>query len=115
MNEYREELIGILKSSAHPSRLNILLSLLNEPKVFQDLKTEVNLEKSTLSTHLNRLIQASLVEKYAHGVYKMTPNGTELMENLAILLENIHERQRTEREAKIRRRITESFLNRPRT
>ena len=96
------------------SRLRILISLYDVPRGFQDIKDVAGLEKSALSSHLKLLMDADLVEKYQHGVYRITVTGRELLEALEAVHDGISERRHEAQQGAIRRQITESFLKRAR-
>jgi predicted transcriptional regulator len=104
---------GIGKVISAPKRLNILVGLMDDSKAFQQIKTITGLEKSALSNHLKLLTQQGLVEKKHHGVYSITYQGYQLMIKLDDLIDETVDHLRNERELEIRRKFTDSFLNRP--
>ena len=108
------ELLKIIKAVDNASRFRALVSLMNTPRAFQDIKEITGLEKSTLSIHLNTLIDASLVEKYQHGVYRITDMGLELLESLLGVYSNQVQRESRAQQAAIKREMTETFLQRGR-
>jgi predicted transcriptional regulator len=100
------------KAFAHPKRQGILLALLREPRTFQDIKAEVGLQKSALSNHLAMLSEANLVEKYQHGVYRITQDGLSLLDSISRVIDESRTRRMKVKEAEMRRRMVESFLRR---
>ena len=87
---------------------------MSTPRAFQNIKEITGLEKSTLSIHLNTLIKASLVEKYQHGVYRITETGLELLESLLNVYLNQVKREANAQQASMKREMTETFLHRGR-
>ena len=112
LSEVREEMIILGKAFAHTKRQSILLALLREPKTFQDIKAEVGLEKSALSNHLAKLSEANLVEKYQHGVYRITQEGLSLLDSVSRVMDESRTRMMKVKEAEMKRQMVESFLRR---
>jgi len=108
------ELLTIIKAVDNSSRLKTLISLMSTPRAFQNIKEITGLEKSTLSIHLNTLIKASLVEKYQHGVYRITETGLELLESLLNVYLNQVKKEANAQQASMKREMTETFLHRGR-
>ena len=104
-----------LKALAHESRFTILTSLYDEPKTFQDLKEETGLAKSALSSHLSKLMKAELADKFQHGVYRITDDGTALLDLLQDFIDESMERRQRLHEAELRRDMAKSFLGRKTT
>ena len=114
LQQLQGELIKIIKAVDNRSRLKTLISLMSTPRAFQDIKGITGLEKSTLSIHLNTLIDASLVEKYQHGVYRITDMGLEFLESLLKVYSNQIKREARAQQAAMKREMTETFLQRGR-
>ena len=114
LQQLQGELLKIIKAVDNQSRFRTLVSLMSTPRAFQDIKGITGLEKSTLSIHLNTLIDASLVEKYQHGVYRITDMGLELLESLLGVYSNQVQRESRAQQAAIKREMTETFLQRGR-
>ena len=114
LQQLQGELLKIIKAVDNQSRFRTLVSLMSTPRAFQDIKGITGLEKSTLSIHLNTLIDASLVEKYQHGVYRITDMGLELLESLLSVYSNQVQRNTRAQQAAIKREMTETFLQRGR-
>ena len=107
-----DEALTYLKALAHESRLTILTNLYGEPRTFQDLMKETGLAKSALSSHLGKLMEAGLTEKYQHGVYRITENGTALLDYVQDFIDESRDRRRRLHEAELRRGMARSFLER---
>ena len=114
LQQLQGKLLKIIKAVDNQSRFRTLVSLMSTPRAFQDIKGITGLEKSTLSIHLNTLIDASLVEKYQHGVYRITDMGLELLESLLSVYSNQVQRNTRAQQAAIKREMTETFLHRGR-
>lgn len=106
---------GIGKVISASKRLEIMVGLMDEAKAFQQIKSITGLEKSALSNHLKLLIDQGLVEKKHHGIYSITYHGYQLLVILDDLIDETVEYLRNERELEIRRKFTDTFLNRPKT
>ncbi|MBN2335992.1 winged helix-turn-helix transcriptional regulator [Candidatus Bathyarchaeota archaeon] len=106
------EALIYLKALAHESRLTILTSLYGEPRTFQDLMKETGLAKSALSSHLGKLMEAGLAEKYQHGVYRITVDGAALLDGVQDFMDESRERRHRLHEAELRRGMARSFLER---
>ncbi len=107
-----QEVNGIAKVMSAPKRLDILVGLMEDAKAFQQIKTITALEKSALSNHLKMLIDQGLVEKRHHGIYGITFLGYQLIVKLDDLLDEPGKYIKNEKELEIRRKFTNSFLNR---
>ena len=107
-----QEVNGIAKVMSAPKRLDILVGLIDDAKAFQQIKSITELEKSALSNHLRMLIDQGLVEKKHHGVYSITFLGYQLIVKLDDLLDETGKYAQNEKELEIRRKLTNSFLNR---
>lgn len=106
------EVNGIAKVMSAPKRLDILVGLMEDAKAFQQIKTITSLEKSALSNHLKLLIDQGLVEKRHHGIYSITFLGYQLIVKMDDLLDEANRYSKNEKELEIRRKFTNSFLNR---
>jgi predicted transcriptional regulator len=107
-----QEVNEIAKVIAAPKRLDILVGLMDDAKAFQQIKTITELEKSALSNHLKILIDQRLVEKKHHGVYSITFLGYQLLVKMDDLFDETGKYATNEKELEIRRKFTNSFLNR---
>ena len=105
-----DEIVNMIKAIEHPNRLKILIGLLKDPKTFQELKSITNLEKSALSSHLIKLLELNLVEKYQHGNYRITDDGLELLGAIESAYQKSEIRKKNELEVKQRKKAINSFL-----
>ena len=112
INSRLQEVNEIAKVISAPKRLDILVGLMDDAKAFQQIKTITELEKSALSNHLKILIDQRLVEKKHHGVYSITFLGYQLLVKMDDLFDEIGKYAKNEKEIEIRRKFTNSFLNR---
>ncbi len=86
--------IDLLKATAHDTRLQILVYLLNSEKTFpylhKNIKPKKNakskISKTALSHHLNQLIETGLVEKTARGMYSLTDYGLIIIEQVRAII-----------------------------
>ncbi len=76
------ELLRIIKSIAHKTRLEILIKLLGGITSFQSLLQVTGLQKTALAYHLQNLIDASLIEKPDYGRYELTNEGRAYLRSL---------------------------------
>ena len=102
------------RSISVESRLSILTGLMDDSKSFQELKEITGLKKSALSSHIKTLAQTGLLEKKHHGVYGITYQGYLLLVKLDEVIDETKEYERNKKGNQIRKKITNSFLNRPR-
>ena len=104
------DIINIIKAIEHPNRLKILVGLLKDPKTFQELKSITDLEKSALSSHILKLIEVNLIEKYQYGIYKITDDGFDLLEAIESAYQKSSIRKKAELEIKQRKKAIDFFL-----
>ncbi|MFX0065364.1 MAG: ArsR/SmtB family transcription factor [Candidatus Hermodarchaeota archaeon] len=86
--------IELLKATAHDTRLQILIYLLESEKSFPYLHkkirpkqaAKVKISKTALSHHLNQLIETGLVEKTARGMYSLTDYGSVIIEQVRAII-----------------------------
>ncbi len=107
-----QQINGIAKVMSAPKRMDILVGLMEDAKAFQQIKTITALEKSALSNHLKMLMDKGLVEKRHHGIYSITFLGYQLIVKMDDLLDETNRYSKNEKEFEIRRKFTNSFLNR---
>lgn len=86
--ESRDQLTRLLKAVAHGERLHVLALLVNRQQEFSSLLEETGLSKTALANHLNQLIDSGLIERPERGVYRITIDGKELLESLAVTYSN---------------------------
>ena len=71
----------ILVSIGHKKRIIILTYLLNGPKKFSFLEEKTDLRKTALAHHLSILSESKLVDKIERGIYKISQDGREFIQN----------------------------------
>lgn len=79
LSESPEGIAKLLKSAAHPARMQMLTLLLSETNEFSELMRETRLSKTALANHLNRLAKHGLVQRVSRGKYVLTVDGKELL------------------------------------
>src|SRR3970282_503303 len=77
------ELLRFFKVMSDASRLKIVGLLSQEPLSVEQLAAMLNLRPSTVSHHLSRLSEASLVTARAEGYYSVYHLRTEVLEQMA--------------------------------
>lgn len=71
------DLASILSAIANKSRLEIINALIDNPKEFSELRDVVNLSKTALAHHLEKLTQFGIIKNVGRGKYKITADGKE--------------------------------------
>ncbi len=99
----------LLRSAAHPARIQILTLLLHGECEFCRLMEHTELSKTALANHLNQLVQKRLVQKVARGEYSLTVDGRELLNAAATMYKDSAQRERKQREH-LRRRYTKGLI-----
>jgi len=93
----------LLKSAAHPVRIQILALLLRGEHDFSELMLETKLSKTALANHLKQLTNKRLVQRVARGEYRLTVDGKELLNAAATMYKDSAQREETKRELLLRR------------
>lgn len=93
LNESAEDIALVLGSIANRKRLQILVSLLNQPNTFKKLQEKTNLSKTALAHHLERLVETGLLEHVERGLYKLSPDGTEFLRAISKAYKNSRRRR----------------------
>jgi len=70
-----DEIVSLLGAVSTPSRLRLLIALLDSPHTYNELKAVTKLKKSALSSHLVLLRNHELIQKLSHGNYTLTETG----------------------------------------
>ncbi|MHA2111825.1 MAG: ArsR/SmtB family transcription factor [Candidatus Hodarchaeales archaeon] len=78
------DIADLLKSITHPKRLQILALMSESSCSLSDLLTKLDLQKSALANYLSTLVENNLVEKIDRGLYRITVDGEDLLERVAI-------------------------------
>ncbi len=93
----------LLKSAAHPARIQILTSLLQERNEFSQLMQRTKLSKTALANHMKRLMKTGLVQRVVRGEYTLTRDGKELLNATLTVYRNSARREEERREALLSR------------
>jgi len=107
--ESPEAVAELLRSAAHPARIQILALLLQGEHDFSKLMHHTKLSKTALANHLNQLIKKSLVQRITRGEYSLTVDGKELLNAAAKAFERSTWREEKRREL-LRRSYTKSLI-----
>ncbi len=99
----------LLKSAAHPARIQILALLLRGEHDLSKLMQHTELSKTALANHLHQLMQKGLIQRVTRGEYKLTTDGKELLTATAAMYKDSAQREEEKREL-LRRRYTKSLV-----
>jgi len=99
----------LLKSAAHPVRIQILALLLRGDGDFSRLMQETELSKTALANHLKQLMNKRLVQRVSRGEYRLTVDGGELLNAAATMYQDSAQREEKQREL-LRRRYTKGLI-----
>jgi DNA-binding HxlR family transcriptional regulator len=102
----------ILKALGTSQRQKILITLLDGPKTFQELKDQVNLGRTALSNHLAILKDASLIGKIHHGYYRITQKGQDFLQAIYLAYEHSQTEEAKQKEAVQKKYLMDTFLQR---
>jgi DNA-binding HxlR family transcriptional regulator len=100
--ESPKEIAELLRSAAHPARIQILALLLREEHEFSKLMQHIELSKTALANHLNLLMKKGLVKRVSRGEYKLTVDGKELLNAAAVMYKDSTQREEERRELLLR-------------
>lgn len=92
----------LLRSAAHPARIQILALLLREEHEFSKLMQHTELSKTALANHLKLLMKKGLVQRIARGEYTLTVDGKELLNAAATMYKDSTRREEERRELLLR-------------
>ena len=77
---------------AEINKNTVLKSLLEHPKTFTDLKTEIPLSRQGLTNVLNRMIKDDFIKHVQYSrTYELTSNGKKNAKAIPLMLDNIEE------------------------
>ncbi|MCK9152282.1 ArsR/SmtB family transcription factor [Methanobacterium alcaliphilum] len=107
-----DEIVPILKALGNPSRLTILILLVNGPVSFQTLLDELKLKKSALANHLTQLKNTGLIEKKQHGTYNITEDGKRYVFSIEKSFKDSEKVETRRKEMEQRKNLAKSFLER---
>jgi DNA-binding HxlR family transcriptional regulator len=99
----------LLRSAAHPSRIQILVLLLRGERDFSKLMQHTGLSKTALANHLKQLMEKGLVQRVARGEYSLTVDGEELLNATVAMYKGSTWREEKKRE-RLRKRYTEGLI-----
>lgn len=102
----------ILKALSTSQRQKILISLLDSPKTFQELKDQVNLGRTALSNHLAILKDASLIGKIHQGFYRITQKGQDFLQAICLAYEHSLTEEVKQKEAEQKKFLMDTFIQR---
>jgi len=88
----------LLRSAAHPARIQILVLLLRKEREFSKLMQHTELSKTALANHLKLLMKRGLVKRVARGEYDLTADGKELLNAAATMYKDSTRREEERRE-----------------
>jgi DNA-binding HxlR family transcriptional regulator len=97
------EIAELLRSAAHPARMQMMALLLRGEQEFSKLMRQTELSKTALANHINHLIDKGLVQKVARGKYSLTVDGKELLNAVAAMYVDSTRREEERRELITRR------------
>ncbi|HUU79130.1 MAG TPA: effector binding domain-containing protein [candidate division Zixibacteria bacterium] len=80
---YYQDLSEILGAISNDNRIQLMASLIENPKEFSELKELVKLSKTALAHHLERLTEVGLVKSVTRGHYELTKDGYEMLYAIA--------------------------------
>ncbi|MHA1125806.1 MAG: ArsR/SmtB family transcription factor [Candidatus Heimdallarchaeota archaeon] len=102
----------ILKAFSTNQRQRILISLLDNPKTFQELKDLTKLGRTALSNHLAILKDALLIGKIHHGYYRITHKGLLFLQAINMAYEQAQTEEAKQKEAEQKKFLMDTFLQR---
>ena len=92
----------LLRSAAHPARIQILALLLRGEHDFSRLMQHTELSKTALANHLKQLMKKGLVQRVTRGEYSLTVDGKELLNAAAAMYKDSTHREQERRELLLR-------------
>jgi len=107
--ESPEGIAELLKSAAHPARIQILTLLLRGEHDFSNFIRHTGLSKNALVNHLNLLMKKNLVQRVARGEYNLTVDGEEFIMAAAMTYRDSLQREYRRRD-QLRRLYTEGWI-----
>jgi DNA-binding HxlR family transcriptional regulator len=109
LRESPRDIAKLLKSAAHPARIQILTLLLREEQDFSKLMEHTALSKTALANNLKQLMEKRLIQRVARGQYSLTVDGKDLI-NAAATVYRDSARRADEQRERLRRRYTTSMI-----
>jgi len=77
-----EDIAYVLGSLAHEKRLRVLRLLVVDRREFSDMQEATSLSKTALVHHLNKLVEAGVVNHVERGLYEISPDGRSLLSSI---------------------------------
>ena len=99
----------LLRSAAHPARIQVLALLRQGDRGLSDLTKATGLSKNALVNHLSRLMSMRLVERVSRGKYRLTDDGKTLVDAATAVYADSARREQERRE-QIRRVYARGIL-----
>ncbi len=93
----------LLRSAAHPVRVQILALLLKGESDFSKLKKETRLSKTALANHLKLLMNKRLIQRVERGEYALTADGRGLLNAAAAMYKDSVQREEWRTELMLKR------------
>jgi DNA gyrase inhibitor GyrI/DNA-binding transcriptional ArsR family regulator len=82
LDELDDELAMVVAAFAHTKRLQIVRSMLDEPRNFSELQDVAELSKTALVHHVNKLVDSGVVAHIERGQYKLSEDGKSMLNAL---------------------------------
>ncbi len=99
LSESPKGVARLLKSAAHPARIQVLTLLIHGTCDFSQLMRQTKLSKTALANHMNCLMKMGLIQRVARGEYTMTMDGKEMLNAAMTVYRNSSRREEERREA----------------
>ena len=99
----------LLKSAAHPARIQILTLLLQGEQTFAKLMQHTKLSKTALANHLKLLSTRGFVLKASRGKYNLSNDGRKMLNATATIYAESTQREKKRRE-QLTRRYTKGLI-----
>ncbi|MFW9954948.1 MAG: ArsR/SmtB family transcription factor, partial [Candidatus Thorarchaeota archaeon] len=75
LDNFNEDIEFLLSSISHKSRLELLSSLFQGSRAFDELQSVIGLSKTALAHHLTKLLEADMISNPKRGFYEITDDG----------------------------------------
>lgn len=105
-----EDILTILKAISNNKRLIILITLISGEKTFNDLKEETELQKTALSNHLTKLINATLILRADYNKYQLTSDGELFLRAIETAFNKSEVREKIQTKGLQRRQFSKTFV-----
>lgn len=105
-----EDILTILKAISNNKRLTILITLISGEKSFNDLKEDTELQKTALSNHLKKLINATLILRADYNRYQLTSDGELFLRAIETAFNKSEIREKIQIKGLQRRQFSKTFI-----